>query len=138
MLILRNYIKKNFLRDCIQKAKANDEKDLKNINIEYQEGVKWTPGSPDIIQEIENRIDNCHIFIGDVTLLIKRIDLRNYARGYGIKYKITPNPNVINVLSRFRARTDMGYLWLTVMNNLNGDLTEDERLMFVKNNYSSY
>lgn len=47
-----------FIKECIQTAIKNINKELKHVNIGYQEGIKGISGSSEIIPEIEERIKN--------------------------------------------------------------------------------
>ena len=51
-----------FIRECIQTAIKNVNKELRYITIKYQEGIGGVSGSPELISEIEKRIKEAHIF----------------------------------------------------------------------------
>lgn len=119
-----------FIRTCIQSAIANVNKDLKYVNIEYQEGIKGIAGAPDIVPEIEERINKCHIFIGDLTFINQCPKIKRLLKMLRIKYKITPNPNVIRESSLFMARPFMKYQGFYVLNSVFGEPVEDESQMF--------
>lgn len=71
-----------FIRTCIQTAIAKVNKELKHVNIEYQEGVKGVSGAPDIVPEIEERISKCHIFIGDLTFINQETRIIKFLKKY--------------------------------------------------------
>lgn len=120
-----------FIKTCIHSAIAKANKELKHINIKYQEGIKGVPGAPDIASEIEKRISKCHIFIGDLTFINQEKPIIKWLkRKFGIKHKITPNPNVIRESSLFMARPFMKYQGFYVLNSTFGNPVEDESQMF--------
>jgi len=120
-----------FIRTCIQSAIANVNRELKHVNIEYQEGVKGVSGAPDIVPEIEDRISKCHIFIGDLTFINQEpIIIKFLKEIFCIKHKTTSNPNVIRESSLFMARPLMKYQGFYVLNSVFGNPVEDESQMF--------
>ena len=119
-----------FIKECIQTAIKNVNKELKYVNIGYQEGIKGISGSSEIIPEIEERIKKCHIFIGDFTFINQENWFtKKYKKIFKIKYKITPNPNVLNEYSRFLGRDFMKYQGFCVLNTKFGDPNTDVNLM---------
>ena len=120
-----------FIKTCIQSAIANVNRELKHVNIEYQEGVKGVSGAPDIVPEIEERISKCHIFIGDLTFINQETRIIKFLKKiFGIKHKTTSNPNVIRESSLFIARPFMKYQGFYVLNSVFGNPVEDESQMF--------
>lgn len=120
-----------FIRTCIQVAIANVNKELKHVNIEYQEGIKGISGASDVVPEIEERISKCHIFIGDLTFINQEVGIIKWLKKkFGIKHKITSNPNVIRESSLFMARPYMKYQGFYVLNRAFGNPVEDESQMF--------
>ena len=120
-----------FIKKCIQSAIAKVNKELKHVNIEYQEGIKGISGAPDIVTEIEERISKCHIFIGDLTFINQEpMIIRWLKKIFGIKHKTTSNPNVIRESSLFMARPFMKYQGFYVLNSVFGNPVEDESQMF--------
>lgn len=65
----RKLEQKKFIKQCIEEAIARVNKELRYVNIIFQEGVRGVSGSPELIPEIEERIKQCHIFIGDYTFI---------------------------------------------------------------------
>ena len=122
----------DFIRTCIKSAISRVNKELKYVNIIYQEGMKGASGTREMIPEIENRIRKCHIFIGDLTFINKETFVtKTWKRIHGIKYKITPNPNVINESALFASRPLMDRQGIHVLNQVGGDPGKDVTLMFV-------
>lgn len=121
---------KRFIKECIETAIKEVNKELKYVNIEYQEGVKGISGSSEIIPEIEDRIKKCHIFIGDLTFINQETCFTRFCKKIrGIKHKTTPNPNVLNEYSRFLSRDFMEYQGFCVLNTKFGDPNVDVSLM---------
>lgn len=75
---LPNKTNRGFIRDCIEKALKQINKDT-NIEARLESDTSNVPGSPDIIHTILNKIDNSDIFIADVSIVNNN----------------TPNPNVM-------------------------------------------
>lgn len=86
------------IRDCINSAIKNIENkgQLKGVFFnDLQESTSNVPGSPDTVQTIEERIDNCDIFIGDLTITNSHLRILEFLKDNSdIPYKFTPNSNV--------------------------------------------
>lgn len=120
-----------FIRECIQTAIKNVNKELRYVTIKYQEGIGGVSGSPELISEIEKRIKEAHIFVGDLTFINKETFLTKFWKSLrGIKYKVTPNPNVINESALFVSRPFMKYQAIHILNTKFGDPNEDVNLIF--------
>ena len=127
----KKLLQTRFIRDSIKSAIAVVNKELKHVNIVYEESIARVPGTPDIAPEIEERISKCHIFIGDYTFINQESTITKLLKKLqGKKYKITPNPNVIRESSLFMARPFMKYQGFYVLNSVYGDPGEDDSLMF--------
>ena len=127
----KKLLQTRFIRDSIKSAIAVVNKELKHVNIEYEESIARIPGTPEIAPEIEERISKCHIFIGDYTFINQESAITKLLKKLqGKKYKITPNPNVIRESSLFMARPFMKYQGFYVLNSVYGDPGEDDSLMF--------
>ena len=68
---------RNVISDCLRDI-------CKKNNLLYDEATKDRCGSPDIAHTIEEKIRNADIFVADVTII-----------NAGIRFKTTPNPNVL-------------------------------------------
>ena len=62
---------KEFLCNCIKKALKNLENkgDLKNVFFEFQESTSNIAGNPSIPNTIDRRIENCDVFIADLSIV---------------------------------------------------------------------
>ena len=68
---LQGFNNKNFLIDCINSAinEIQGKGDLKGIRIIFDEGLLRTPGTPEVALEMFKKIDECDIFIADMTVV---------------------------------------------------------------------
>ena len=76
---------RNFIRQCINEAIVF-AKETETIEAERDEATLGTTGSPDIVATIFSKIDECDLFIADVSLC--------YTEDQN-KEKKSPNPNVL-------------------------------------------
>ena len=76
---------KSFIRACIDEA-IDLALDSETIEAERDEATLGTTGSPDIVATLFSKIDECDLFIADVSLC--------YTED-GEKIKRAPNPNVM-------------------------------------------
>jgi len=82
-------------RNLIQDSIKNAVKLLRDtVDVEADRDTQGEFGSPDIAQTIFTKIDNCDIFIADVTAVCKfqSVDKDGHPNG---KLKLMPNPNVM-------------------------------------------
>jgi hypothetical protein len=89
----QNDIDKKINRQFIHVALIKAAKNLINKgafeNIVIDEATREVPGTPDIPDTILKKIDNCSIFIADITFIDKKDENNKHAK------KRTPNPNVL-------------------------------------------
>lgn len=76
---------RNFIRKCIDEA-IDLAEESEAIDAERDEATKGTTGSPNIVTTLFSKIDNCDLFIADVSLCYTE-DMK--------KEKRSPNPNVL-------------------------------------------
>lgn len=76
---------RNFIRDCIDEA-IDFAEESEAIEAERDEATKDTTGSPNIVTTLFSKIDDCDLFIADVSLCFTS----NTPEG-----KKSPNPNVL-------------------------------------------
>lgn len=74
-----------FIRSCINEA-IDLAKDVEAIEAERDEATLRTTGSPDIVQTLFSKIDECDYFVADVSLCFTEDSKRE---------KRSPNPNVM-------------------------------------------
>lgn len=68
---LQGFKNKQFLIGCIQKAikQIENKGRLKGIRFEFHEGLRGISGNPSVAAEMFSQIDECDIFIGDMTIV---------------------------------------------------------------------
>ena len=76
---------RNFIRDCIDEA-IDLAEESEAIEAERDEATKDTTGSPNIVTTLFSKIDDCDLFIADVSLCFTS-DIK--------ADKKSPNPNVL-------------------------------------------
>lgn len=58
-----------YLRKCIDEVVAQINKSYGQFSIIIQESSEGIGGSPEVVSEIKNRIENCDIFIADISIV---------------------------------------------------------------------
>lgn len=122
---------KPFIWDCINAAakKVENKGELRGVFIKPEEGVRDEAGTPDTIGVCESRIDNCHIFVADMTIAENYSCLEKLAAKISRKkHRVGPNRNVNNEYGRARGKKESGQI-ITVMNTINGKV-EDDNMLF--------
>ena len=76
---------RNFIRECIDEA-IELAQETETIEAERDEATMGTTGSPDIVATLFSKIDNCDLFIADLSFCFTE-DLHHN--------KKSPNPNVM-------------------------------------------
>lgn len=111
---------RNFINSCIEKAIKEVKKKHKtnfDLQINLDRDTKNQSGSPNISSTILQKIDECDIFIGDVSLI------NNSLLNKIIKPRLTPNPNVLIELGY--AINLLGWERIICVNNLKYGKTEE-------------
>lgn len=72
---LQGFNNKAFLIECIESAikQIENRGALKGIRLKLTEGLRNIPGNPEVSQLMFDQIDNCDIFIGDITVVQKYV-----------------------------------------------------------------
>lgn len=94
---LQGFNNKNFLIDCINSAinEIQGKGDLKGIRIMFDEGLFCSPGTPEVALEMFRKIDECDLFIADMTVAQRMLEsFEEYRNKEGIFFRYTPNCNV--------------------------------------------
>ncbi|OFX26994.1 MAG: hypothetical protein A2033_15990 [Bacteroidetes bacterium GWA2_31_9] len=82
---LENSTNRTFLKDCISDAiRSINKKNKYQYELVIDEATKREPGTPGIADTILNKIDNCKVFICDISTINSDSENRK-----------TPNPNVL-------------------------------------------
>lgn len=105
-----------FIQECIEKAAST----MRNvINVEVDRDTKNELGSPDIVNTIFAKIDECDLFVADISII-------NSAFKDDPNARMTPNPNVMLELGY--AACKLG--WDRVICLFNSDISEIDSLPF--------
>lgn len=110
---------RNFIKDCLERAikQLNQELEIEDA-LRLDHDTKGVEGSPDIASTILEKVEECDIFVGDISFIAK-----------SMKDKYCPNPNVLielgyalNCLSDTRVINVMNSTFGKPDNNLPFDL----------------
>lgn len=115
---LPNKCNRGFIEDCIKRT-VKKYKDT--ITIEADRDVQNNTGSPDIANTIFEKIDDCDLFIADISIIN-----RSKCKFFRKKARPTPNPNVLLELGY--AAATLG--WDRIVCIYNTDYSELEALPF--------
>ena len=122
---------KSFLCDCIHTALKNLENkgELKNVFFEFQESTSNISGNPSIPNTLDKRIENCDVFIADLSVVdsfsIIELFLRKLRKA---KTKRGPNNNAFGEYNKALASHSDEQV-ITIMNYLNGNPKDDNSLI---------
>lgn len=106
---------RNFIEDCLKRAIKNINKQVE-ISYVLDRDTKNKEGTPDIAKTIFEKIDNCQLFIADITLINYFSDIQ----------RKTPNPNVLVELGY--AASKIG--WENIICVFNSSFGEVNKLPF--------
>lgn len=111
---LPNNTNRGFIRGCIDRAINNIHADVGVEDaLRAEEGVKGAPGNVDVARTIFERIDECGIFVPDISIVTQE----------GAKRPM-PNPNAM--IEYGRATSSLGDNWIVpVFNTAFGDWLKD-------------
>lgn len=125
---------KEFLIECINSVcnEIQDKGTLKNIFFDFHEGLRGMPGTPSVSDKMMEQIDNCDIFIGDMTitqpnnLFLKFGKILHVLKGL----RREPNSNVYGEFHRALGKSaEFEKQIILVMNDVNGKPTVDANLI---------
>lgn len=130
---LQGFNNKVFLKDCIKCAikQIENKKALKGIYFELIEGLNKTSGNPEVAPLMFSQIDDCDIFIGDMTIvqrICSRLEpLRNKK---GLYFRYSPNCNVYGEYNRaLGLHKDFWKQIILLLNNTNKSPKEDSSVI---------
>lgn len=120
---------KSFLTECINSAinQIQGKGDLKGVKIIYDDGLRKSPGTPDVALEMFEKIDECDIFIGDMTV-VQHLEewLDEFRNKEGIYFRYGPNSNVFGEYNRALGKSSLFYKQvILLMNEANRSVYED-------------
>jgi len=108
---LSNSTNRGFIEECIEKA-IKEIKNRLDIDFTLDKDTSGEPGNPEIANTIISKIENCKIFIADISII-----------NSGSKQRKTPNPNVIFELGY--AAKSLGWEKILCLYNLDYGTYED-------------
>ena len=112
---------KNFIEECIKRAlKKMDSKSDVKVEWNLDRDTKGEIGTIDIVDTIFKKINECHVFIADITFI------DSFDRNNEIKVKRTPNPNVLTELGYAAAKIG----WENIITVFNSNYGRVEDLPF--------
>lgn len=130
---LQGFNNKRFLIDCIQRAikKVENKKDLEGVSIKFTEGLRGTAGNAKVADEMFRKIDECDIFIGDVTTAQRMHERGEILRNKKCLYfRYSPNCNVYGEYNRALGKNET--FWkqiILLMNKANKTVFDDPCIM---------
>lgn len=126
---LQGFKNKNFLIRCIEAAIKNAEKKdgLQGVTIELHEGLRGIAGNSKVSEQMFQQIDECDIFVGDVTTVQRLAERGEIIRNKKCLYfRYSPNCNVYGEYNRALGKSKT--FWkqiILVMNEANKSVFDD-------------
>jgi len=120
---------KEFLLTCINSAinNINAGRKVKGATLQLYEGLERIPGNAEVAKQMFCQIDECNIFIGDITVVQRISDVfKELVNKKDIFFRYTPNCNVYGEYNRALGKNDL--FWqqvILLMNEVNGDPHKD-------------
>ncbi|WNI38054.1 hypothetical protein [Chryseobacterium sp. SG20098] len=127
---LPNNSNRSYIQKAIQKAIKNILQTNKDINeILIESDSRDELGTPDLVNTIFSKIDNCDIFIGDISIINSNVETRK-----------VPNPNVLIELGYASSRIGWDKI-ISIFNSEYGkiedlpfDIRHRKPLLYIKDN----
>jgi len=125
---LPNKTNRGFIKDALDKAvrSIRSDSELNLDEIEVDRDTLSVAGSPDIAHTIFDKILNCNIFVGDVSIINQQCKHADPVNGIEKECKSTPNPNVLIELGYAARHLD----WTSIICVLNNEYGAIEKLPF--------
>ena len=124
---------KKFLIRCINKAlnALQGKGKLKNVVFEFQEGLSGIGGAADVADIMMQRVKDCDIFIGDMTIVQRLGKFAKCEMEHNRTFvRLTPNANVLMEYAvALNKNDDFWKQSVILMNTVNGDVHENENLI---------
>lgn len=126
---LQGFNNKDFLIGCINSAinQIQGKGQLKGITIEFDEGMLNEPGAGRVSETMFRKIDECDIFIGDLTV-VQRLHHcgEKFRNKKHLFFRYTPNCNVYGEYNRALGRYDESWKQIILlMNKANRSVNDD-------------
>ena len=130
---LQGFNNKAFLIECIESAikQIENRGALKGIRLKLTEGLRNIPGNPEVSQLMFDQIDNCDIFIGDITVVQKICScLESFRNKKGLYFRYSPNCNVYGEYNRaLGLHKDFWRQTILLLNDTNKSPKEDSSII---------
>lgn len=125
---------KSFLIACIQKVcnEIENKGKLKGVFFKLHQGLGGVSGTPSVSAKMMELIDNCDIFIGDMTVTTPNSWLLNLGRKLNLikGLRREPNSNVYGEFHRALGKSkEFEEQIILVMNDVNGTPEDDTQLI---------
>lgn len=125
---------KSFLIACIQKVcnEIENKGKLKGVFFKLHQGLGGVSGTPSVSAKMMELIDNCDVFIGDMTVTTPNSWLLNLGRKLNLikGLRREPNSNVYGEFHRALGKSkEFEEQIILVMNDVNGTPEDDTRLI---------
>lgn len=129
----QGFSNKKFLICCIRKAlnAIQGKGDLRNVTFEFQEGLSGIGGAADVADIMMQRVKDCDIFIGDMTVVQRLGKFAKCEMNHNRTFvRLTPNANVLMEYAvALNKNDDFWKQSVILMNTVNGDVNDNENLI---------
>lgn len=123
---------KNFLIACICRAleELKKQKDFKNVEFDFQEGLSGIGGTPRVAEMMMKRARECDIFIGDMTIAQRLGRFTRCEVEHEKSFlRLSPNANVLMEYAiAYNRDDDFWEQVVLIMNKVNGDVHNNVEL----------
>lgn len=125
---LQGFNNKSFLIDCLEDAVTLANKQLKGVQIKFHEGMRDSSGTGPVAAEMFRQINECHIFVGDMTVVQRLCERAEFLRNNkGLYFRYSPNCNVYGEFNRALGKhIDFWKQSILLMNNANRAVCDDK------------
>lgn len=125
---LQGFNNKSFLIDCLEEAVELANKQLKGVQIKFHEGMRDSSGTGPVAAEMFRQINECHIFVGDMTIVQRLCERAEFLRNKkGLYFRYSPNCNVYGEFNRALGKhVDFWKQSILLMNDANRSVCDDK------------
>lgn len=128
---LQGFNNKAFLIDCLEDAIEMANKQLKGVQIKLHEGMRDSSGTGPVVAEMFRQINECHIFVGDMTVVQRLCERAEFLRNKkGLYFRYSPNCNVYGEFNRALGKHEE--FWkqtILLMNDANRSVCDDKEVI---------
>ena len=128
---LQGFNNKAFLIDCLEDAIKLANKQLKGIKIKFHEGMRDSSGTGPVAAEMFRQINECHIFVGDMTVVQHLCERAEFLRNKkGLYFRYSPNCNVYGEFNRALGKhVEFWKQTILLMNDANRSVCDDKNVI---------